>query len=59
MQGLEPSGLQFVEIILVELGHLGLTVNPIIPKDMCRFIPPPATPFSPRVCHALGGGYQL
>jgi hypothetical protein len=34
MQG--PQGLQFAEIMLVELGQVGLTVNVILLKDICR-----------------------
>ena len=40
IQGLEPSGHQLAEIILVEHGHVGLTVNPIILKDICRLMHP-------------------
>ena len=34
----EPSGHQLNEIILVEQGHVGLTVNPIILKDIYRMM---------------------
>jgi hypothetical protein len=40
MQGLEPSGLQFAKIMLLDLGHVGLTANPILLKDICRLMQP-------------------
>ena len=31
-------GLQFAEIILLELGQVGLTANPILLKDICHLM---------------------
>ncbi len=36
LHGLQPMGRQVAEVTLVEQGHVGLTVNPIILKDPCH-----------------------
>ena len=36
IQGRLPQGLQFVEIIFIELPHIGLTTNPIVLKEIGR-----------------------
>jgi hypothetical protein len=65
MQGLQPSGLQVAEIMLVELGQVGLTINSILLKDI--YLPLDVAPASraananlclclPPSCHGL---YQM
>ncbi len=38
LQGLQSSGLQFTEIIFLELGHFGTRVHPILLQDICRLM---------------------
>ena len=38
LHGLQPLGHQVSQVTLVEQGHVGLTVNPIILKDPCHLV---------------------